>query len=236
MENKIRSETSGCSHKHSHKHTWELAHGKCCLVLFAAAWAGVRGDITRLAQGHLAARFWRWRWKVSQLPSPALIFLCSFHRLDPPQPKVTEWKLWAPISFYCNDSYEIAISLSAAAHRLGISVRPGWTLGTCVSAQTAARTQEVGPRTAVCPPGRLLCNNARGGEERKKKQKKNRSPFQLSGASLTSCLVNSANVQCVHVRIDPRDRSAPVKQPSGSGFAPPGRHQSDMGKRRGREG
>lgn len=45
--------------------------------------------------------------------------------------------IFSPISYYCNDSDETAISLSAAVHRLGIFVSRGWTLGTCVSAQTA---------------------------------------------------------------------------------------------------
>lgn len=42
-----------CSHKHSDKHTWDLALCSLSLVPFAAAWARVRGDITCLAQGHL---------------------------------------------------------------------------------------------------------------------------------------------------------------------------------------
>lgn len=57
------------------------------------------------------------------------------HWLD--HPKVDEWECSAPVSYNCSDSDETAISLSAAAQRFGVSVSCGWTLGTCVSAQSA---------------------------------------------------------------------------------------------------
>lgn len=129
-----------CSHKHSDKHTWDLAQCSLSLVPFAAAWARVRGDITCLAQGHLEHGLsWCLIFLFPYLDFffPFFFFTQLISLIRPYHPKVTEWKRSAPISYYCNDSDEIAISLSMAAHRLGFSDSRGWTLGTCVSAQTA---------------------------------------------------------------------------------------------------
>lgn len=104
---------------------------------------------TCLAQGHLE-HILRWEKEISHFSLPQPRFPPSLSLwLDHTTPRSQSGEWSAPISYCCSDSDEIAISLSVAACKIGICVSRGWTLGTCVSVQTADPPEKVGPVTAV---------------------------------------------------------------------------------------
>lgn len=214
-----------------------VAEYKSSLVLFAADWAEVRGGITRHAKRALCSNR---GWDVLCSYCLAQIFPISTpwsdHNIPPPRSQSGDDLLPFPTTAMT----QMRLLYHCQQQLLGLAslVCRGWTLGTCVSAQSAGVS---GPTHCCLSPGRLLCNNCTrgavgggvcfgglGG----------RAPFQLSGTSVTSWSVNSESSR-KHPRgiwsarqITP-PKPAPVQ---GSRFAPPAQRQSEMGRRRGREG
>lgn len=117
---------------------------------------------------------------------------------------------------HCNDSDEIAISLSAAAHRLwhllSVAVGP-WAPASVRKPRSPLN--KVGPLTAVSRLGGCCAiTHTRRGEKKKKKKE---SLPAVESITETSCSVYSApspqkRPPHVHVGIDPPDRSPPLNQ------------------------